>query len=1119
MGKTNAKGGIGVLKLILGRAKSGKTAAVMEAIRRRVEREEGGNLLLIPEQYSHEAESELLRVCGDRLCLYAEVLSFTRLAARVDAQLGGGQTVLDPGGRALCLARAVDAVGSRLRACGGARRQPALQQRLLEAIDECKTGCIPPETLAEAARDRSDALGDKLSDLALVYGAYEAIAAQSGLDPMDRLGRLAQRLPQSRYAGERCFIDGFTDFTAQEQRVIEALLRSGSEVTVCLTAAGLEESHEIFEPSRRAALGLLRLAESLNCPSAVEVLPAPDSGRTMELVERELFGFSETHGDARGQLSLSCAPDVSSECEAAAARCLALVRETGCRWRDIAVAARDYEVYRAGLESVFPHYGIPLYSARKSDLTEKPLVALISAAYAVVTGGWELDDILTYMKTGLTGLNRAECDRLENYAFLWTLRGRAWTKAEDWTGHPAGFSGEYTQETWAALEELNALRRRVAGPLQALAEAGAAAETAQAQAQALAGFFQALDLPARLEAHAQALKERGMVQTAAEYAQLWELIAGALEQSAAVLGDAQMDTETFGQLFVHMLSAYQVGSIPLSLDRVSAGDMARMRRRHIRHLIVLGCDSDSVPQAAPASGIFSDEDRLQLQRLGLELGSTADQRLDREFSLLYNCLTLPEESLHLSWCAAGGEGGRAMPAFVVKRLEAVFGLPVETPDLAACRASAPDPALSLAAAGAAGGGTALEAAALEYFRQQGRGPELERLAAAARQDRGRLSRGSVRALYGDQLRLSASRIDKLAGCRFAYFLQYGLKARPRQAAEFSPPEFGSFLHFVLEHCARDIRAAGGFAAVERETVHALCDKYVGQYVHETLNDFREKTPRFVYLFRRLIRTVRSVVWDMVEELARGDFEPLDFELDFGDRDSFPPVRLGQGEDSLVLTGVADRVDGYIHDGRLYVRIVDYKTGKKSFSLSDLWYGMGLQMLLYLFALQRSGDARYGREIVPAGVLYVPARDTLLSVRADMTAEEILAEKARNRRRSGLLLDDPAILAAMERGDAPRYIPVRLKDGSYQGDALASAAQLGALSRHIDATLQQLAAELRSGSVAADPWFRSQTDSACRFCDYAGACHFDAGCDHIRYLSSLRPDQVWEALEQEGGAQS
>ena len=1108
-----------MLKLVLGRAKTGKTAGIMEDIRSRLA--EGGNVLLVPEQYSHEAETELLRVCGDRLCLGAEVLSFTRLWARVEAELGGARTpALDRGGRMLCLARAVDAVGSRLRVYGAARRQPMLQQRLLQAIDECASCCIPPAMLADyaegragdAALDGAAALKEKLADLSLIYGAYEAVAAQSGLDPMGRLDTLAQRMPESRCAACRYYIDGFTDFTAQELRVIETLLRCGAEVTVCLTAEGLEESHAIFEPSRRAALALLRLAEQAGSRAETQTVSDVASDDPMDVVERELFGFREKTFDPGGRVAICCAQDITGEVEAAAARCLALVRETGCRWRDIAVAARDYEIYRAALESIFPYYGIPLYAARKSDLSEKPLVALIAAAYAVVTGGWDGDDVFSYLKTGLTGLTRAECDELENYAFLWSIRGSGWTKPEDWTLHPDGFSASYTEETRARLHRINALRRRVTGPLLTLADAGAKADTARGQAEALAAYFDALRLPELLSAHAKTLQASGMAQAAAEYAQLWELTAGALEQAAAILGDTPMDTESFGALFCQMLTAYDVGSIPLSLDRVSAGGMDRMRRRHIRHLIVLGCDSDALPRVDDGGGIFSDDDRETLRSALLPLGSTAGERLDREFALIYNCLTLPSDTLALSWCAAGQEGARAMPSFVVNRLEALFGLKPERPAIDDCRACAPDPAFELAAAAVAGEPTPLRAAALEYFRQQGREAELQKLSEAAHLTRGRLSRSAVRALYGERLRLSASRIDRFASCRFAYFLQYGLNARPRQSAEFSPPEMGTFLHFVLENVARAIRDEGGFAKVEPAQVDALCDKYVAQYVHETLNDFRERSPRFVYLFRRLITSVRAVVKDMAAELARGDFVPLDFELNFGDREAFPPVRLGEGEDSLVLTGVADRVDGWVHDGRLYLRVVDYKTGKKSFSLSDVWYGLGMQMLLYLFALQREGGKRYGQEIVPAGVLYVPARDVLLSASAALSPEKILEEKAKAKRRSGLLLHDDAVLQAMEHGQTPQYLPVSIRGGDYSGDTLASAEQLGALSRHIDETLRDMARELHAGSLNADPWYRSQTDTACSMCDYAGACHFDDSTDRIRYVTRLRPQAVWDKLQ-------
>ena len=222
----------------------------------------------------------------------------------------------------------------------------------------------------------------------------------------------------------------------------------------------------------------------------------------------------------------------------------------------------------------------------------------------------------------------------------------------------------------------------------------------------------------------------------------------------------------------------------------------------------------------------------------------------------------------------------------------------------------------------------------------------------------------------------------------------------------------------------------------------------------------------------------------------------------------------------MLTGIADRVDGWVHDGRLYLRVMDYKTGSKSFSLSDVWYGMGMQMLLYLFALERRGATRYSQEIVPAGVLYVPARDVLVSANFSLSPEEILAHKARARKRSGLVLDDPAVLEAMEHGQAPRFLPVRYnKSGEAAGDSLASAERLGLLSRHIDATLRALTRELRKGSIAADPWYRTQTENACALCDFASACHFNEQSDNVRRLTRLKPGEVWSRLEEEAAAPS
>ncbi len=1104
-----------MLKLILGRAKSGKTLSVMEEIRALSQAGEGGIVLLVPEQYSHEAERELLRVVGDRLSLFAEVLSFSRMAHSAAREAGkASRRFLDKGGRSLCMALALDAVGSRLKVYSAARRQPRLQDSLLDAIDELKSACLSPEELELCAGGGNDGLADKLRDMSLVYSAYEAVCAQTALDPMDSLSLLAEDIASSRFAGGRIYIDGFTDFTMQQLRVIRALLASGAEVTVCLSCPGLKEAHEIFEPSRRAALRLLDTAREVGVESQVELTQKRPPETAMEHIEAQLFAFGSPKLESGGALSLVTAPSLTAECEAAAARCLDLVR-SGCRWRDIAIAVRGYELYRPALESIFSRYGVPVYSARKSDIFEKPLPGLIRSAFAVVDGGWSYEDVFSYLKTGLAGLEPSETDLLENYVFLWSIRGSAWLSSEDWKMHPEGYDGVYDQAAWDKLSEINALRRRAAAPLEVLQSLGKQAGTAAEHCRALTEFFEKLELCELLSRRSRELSALGLVQQASETAQLWEIIVNATEQCAAILGDTEMDLHAFGELFCLLLSKYDVGSIPLSLDKVTAGDMDRMRRRSIKHLLVLGCDSAHVPSTDSGVGIFSDDDRQELLRRGIELGSDASDRLYREFALVYNCLSLPSESMYISYCSSDADGGRTSPSFVVSRLSRIFSMQPQPVDTEKCRAGALSPAFELAAQAQAGSPSPMAAAARQYFAQSGRQEELERLEKAARLSRGRLSRASVRALYGDKLRLSASRIDKMAACPFSYFLQYGLKAKPRQAAQFAPPEMGTFMHYVLENAAAEISASGGFAGVSQDVIDRLCDKYVEQYIHEKLNDFREKSPRFIYLFRRLIGSVRAVVSDMAAELARGDFKPLDFELDFGAASQFPPIELGEGDSSLVLTGIADRVDGWLHEGKLYVRVVDYKTGVKKFSLSDVWYGMGLQMLLYLFALQRSGQQRYGQEIVPAGVMYVPARDVLISAKGEMSSQEILAEKLRQHRRSGLVLADEKVLQAMERGDETYYIPVTVKNGQYTGEALASAQRLGLLSRHIDKTLQELAGELHAGCIAADPYFRTQTENACRFCDYAAACHFGSEDDKIRYLTRLKADEVWEKLE-EGG---
>lgn len=1106
-----------MLRLITGKAGAGKTAAVIGEIARAVEKGLSGRMLIVPEQYSHEAERELCSACGDSLSLYAEVLSFTGLSRRVAAELGGGAApYLDKGGRLLCMALALNNVGTRLRVYTSAQRKAELQAMLLAALDELKTACISSELLEEAARSCPGALGDKLYDLALIQEAYDAVVANGRADPADRLSVLADQIGESGFGPEtQVYVDGFIDFTRQEHQVLRELLKKGVEVTVCMTVDALDHGSEIYELSRRSCRRLMNDAGELGIAVQTERMESGEKADALSFFAENMFSYSADRfpGDA-SPISLHSAESITAECEFAAARALSLVRDEGCRWRDIAVAVRGFEDYRGTLESVFRHYGVPLFTARKSELLSKPLPALAAGAYEIVEGGWDVDDLISYMRTGLTGLSADECDELTGYIYKWQLRAGAWERPGDWRQHPEGYGMAYDRETEARLARINELRRRLAQPLLNFQRHGRESSTAEGQAAALSELFREIDLPERLQERADELERDGREELAGEYLQLWNIIVSALEQSAAILGETHMDMASFGKLFTLMLSKYDVGLIPVSLDRVSAGDFDRMRRRSIKRLIVLGCSDDRLPLVEDAAGVFSQEERDRLLEAGLDLGGGGESELWREFSLIYNCLSLPSEGLDMSYNLSGADGEAQRPAFVFSRAKALFGLEAPLADPDEARLSAPAPALTLAAHALRGGGPAASAAA-EYF-SKNLPRRFEKLEAAAKMSRGRLSPRAVEALYGSCLRLSASRIDKFSACRFAYFCQYGLRAKTFEPAGFTPPEIGKFMHFVLENTARDVKERGGFAKVEDEELHEITERYVGAYVHEELNDFQEKSPRFVYLFKRICGDVHKVVADMAAELKKSSFEPLDFELDFSKAQDMRPIELDGAGETLSLTGVADRVDGYLHEGKLYLRVVDYKTGKKKFSLSDVWYGMGLQMLLYLFTLKEDGAARYGREIVPAGVMYVPARNSLLSMAQNPADDEAEQKHGEEARRSGLVLDNDELIEAWEHGEDKRYIPVKFKGGKKGADSLASLERLGLLSRHIKKGLKEMAAELHLGSIAADPYYRSQQENACLNCEYYGACYFNDGenGESCRYMPKLSDAKVWGMMEGE-----
>lgn len=1097
-----------MLTLLTGRAKTGKSTAVLNRIAARAGGR--GQILLVPEHASHQAELDLCRACGDAASRFAEVLSFRRLSDRVLSITGGAaQVTLDAGGRLLTLEKALLEVLPELTVYRRPSRKASFLRQLLALFDELRCCEVSPETLYRQSQAISGAAQGKLRDLSILYAAYEARLLRPGLDARDRMTKLCDSLEASGYALDKdIYIDGFTYFTAQERRCLSILLRQAHSLTVTLLGEpGSRE--EIFEASLRTLDRLRRLAEREGKPVKIETLTGRDNSALGHL-ERHFFGAAAPYEGDSSQIRLLQADTVYSEVEQTAAAIRRLLAAGKCRCRDITVAARNMEVYESVIETVFERYQIPAYLSRRSDILQKPALSLLTGVLASAGGGYEYDDMFRWLKTGLAGLAPEECDELENYVLKWEVHGAMWLRDVDWVENPDGYGAPWTPAREERLARVNALRRRVQAPLSRLAEGLRTGETAAAKVGALYGFCEELSLQDALEAQMKSQAEAGRLQEAEETAQLWEILCGVLDQFVEIVGDEPMELEEFARLLRQVLGEYSVGTIPVSLDQVQVSGVARNDRHTAKYLFLLGANDHVLPTPGREGGILGPDDRELLARHGVELAPTGMDQMSIELQNLYAALAQPTEGLTVSWPVTDVSGAELRPAFLVDRLLALFpALRMERePAARSYRLTAPLPALESAVPGGALWKRLEEEPA---FR-----PRLEAMARAAAQTRGSLSPRTVRALYGKSVSMTASRLERIRTCHFSYFMEYGLRARPRAPASFDAPQIGVFLHFLLEHVTRDVQTLGGFARVDREALHALARKYIDEYVQKELRNFQNRNARFRYLFARLRNTAYAVIDQAAEELRCSDFVPLAFELSFGDGGALPAVVISEPDGELRIGGKVDRVDGWLQNGRLYLRVVDYKSGKKSFDLSAVRMGLDIQMLLYLFTLQKTGASRFGSPIEPAGVLYLPARDDILSVRRNIPPEELQAEREKQLRRSGLLLAEPQVLRAMEHEalTEPRYLPLRVNRSGDLSGSLASAAQLGGLARYVDTLLRDIAREIRQGRIDADPCCRAEEDSPCRYCDWAPACHFQDGRDgdHFNYILPVKPEEFWREIE-------
>lgn len=1118
-----------MLQLVLGRSGSGKTEYMYERLSDLVWAEERRAVLLVPEQYSFESERRLLSMFGPRLAASVQVLSFTRLAEMVDRELGGlaGRT-MDDITRMLLMSRALEAVGDRLTLYRRHVDDQAYIQAMLQLIAEFKQYTVTPRGLQETAAvlPAGGTLRQKAEELSLIYDAYEALAANEYIDPQDALTKLAARMGESSLLVDTVvFVDGFKGFTEQEMAVLGGVFRKAERTMVALCTDTLEEEENgfsLFSAVTRTANRLIRLARDNHIPVAAPV-HLKENRRTaspaLASLEKGCFRLRPAvmKEETKAVVVAPCA-DIYAECALAARSIRRLLREKDGRCREIAVVARNLTDYEGILDAALEREEIPYYMDRREDILTDPLITLTQGAIRCATAGWDSEELLQMMKTGLLGFSPHSVALLENYVFRWNIRGGRWRQEWDW--NPEGLSVRVDERTVRQLGYLNLLRKRAAEPLDkltaSLARNGKRVNGRQF-GEAVYRYLQNAQVPRLLRLQVRRLDAAGEPALADRMERLWDLLMSLLDRFGTVLRDTVLPAKRFAGLFSLAAAAADLGSIPQGLDAVQVGSAERMRFSNPKFVWILGANEGVFPAYPVSNGLLSDSERMILSEGGLTLAESGERKTLEERFFAYMAIAAPSEQLIVSY-VTNNAGEAALPSVLVESVRRILPrcleyreewdlLPLESEQ------------------------DAFERLAMQYRRSDVETATLrhvfrerpaykERLEALEKAAAGKpaafQNSEAAKALFGRDMRLSPSRVEAYHRCRFAYFCRYGLGAKILKPAELDAAEFGTLTHYVMERTL-PVYTAEGFENIRRERVCGDTAAAVAAYVEEFMGGTENKPSRFLHMLSRLERTCGSLLWQVVQEFRQSRFVPVDYELSVG----LPPEEDGGAVEPVVLTlpdgarvrvqGKVDRVDAYRSGDQTYIRVVDYKTGMKEFRLSDVTAGINLQMLIYLFSIWQNGAPRYG-SVTPAGVLYLPAKLPVIRVERGAGEEKKERERLRVMRMNGLLLDNPEIVEAMEADAAGLFIPAKIgaKGAFDRNSSIASLEQFGLLRKRIEKLLYGMAETLRSGDIAAVP-ASGETVDACAYCDFHAICGHEPD-DMVRYIAKKDTAEVLQELE-------
>lgn len=1112
------------LRFCFGPSGSGKSHRIYEEIMQRAAEEPGRNfLIIVPDQFTMQTQKDLVMRSDRDGILNIDVLSFGRLSHRILEEVGTKEMpVLDDTGKSLVLQKVAADLKEQLPAMGSLLHKQGYIHEVKSAISEFMQYGISTQDMDKliTSAQKRGALAMKLKDLKTLYRGFQDYIRDHFITTEETLDVLRRSLSKSKILkGSVVVFDGFTGFTPIQNRLIQELMRVCAETIVTVTIGVGEDPYKmdgeqkLFHLSKKTVADLEKLAAEAEVERGEDLFVKGGPNRfakapALHYLEQNLFRYQyEPYAGEQQEIHMFEALSPREEVHQTALYIRHLIREQGMTYRDIAVVIGDLEGYASYVETEFGQLEIPCFLDRTRGIVLNPMIEYIKSALQLYIKDFSYDTVFHFLRSGMADISREEIDELENYVIRTGARGyrtysRLFTRrTEELQGNAEG--SEQAEEK--TMERLNRIRQQFMDAVEILHMGSQ--EKAGDYVSHLYDFLEQNQVQQKLLNYQQQFEKEGDLSRAREYAQIYRLVMDLLDQVYELLGEEEISRQEFADILEAGFGEITVGTIPQSVDRIVVGDMERTRLKQVKVLFFLGVNDGNIPKNASKGGIISDMDREFLIESGTEMAPSPRQQMYIQRLYLYLNMTKPSEQLYLSYAKVNSEGKGIRPSYLIDTVRKLFpAMSVEYPQ---------NRSRLEQIEGRQEGARYLAEELREYV--EGTLPEEERQdfylmyrayeadaagrdlltrAAFRRYRESGLSRIVARALYGQQLENSVSRLEAYAACACRHFLQYGLSLQEREEFGFEVSDMGTVYHAVLENFAGKLAESNltwwdfteDFAA---KAVKESVEAYAATYGETVLYS----SARNEYAITRMSRILTRTVLTLQKHLKQGSFQPDDYELSFRFAEDLDSIHVDLSEDEKMhLQGRIDRIDVSEDTEHVYVKVIDYKSGNRKFDLAALYYGLQLQLVVYMNAAMEMESRKHpDKEIVPAALLYYHIDDPTIETPVELTDEQINEQILAKLRMNGVVNSDPGVVERLDRymQDKSVVIPVeKKKDGSFSArSGVLSREEMQLISSYVDAKIRSIGREILDGKIAANPYEKGN-EEACTYCAYKKVCGFD-----------------------------